>query len=162
MIQLIDNAALQAFAAKRRRKWLLVILAACVLLAWAAIMGMMALSGATSYYRTPVEISHEDREGAVRLRLGGYVEKGSLAYGEGARVHFRVTDCQASERVVFNGVLPDLFREEQGVVAEGRFVNGVFVAETVLARHDERYMPKEVAEKIEHTVCEGGSGSRDY
>ncbi|AQS42035.1 MAG: Cytochrome c-type biogenesis protein CcmE [Candidatus Tokpelaia hoelldobleri] len=160
MINRIDTAALRARAAKRRRKWLLAVLAACVLLAWAAMMGVMALSGAASYYRTPGEIGYEDRDGAVRLRLGGYVEKGSVVYGEGARVHFRVTDCQASEPVVFNGVLPDLFREEQGVVAEGRFVNGAFVADTVLARHDERYMPKEVAEKIEHTVCEGAQGQQ--
>lgn len=154
-----DTAALRARAAKRRRRWLLAVLAACVLLAWAAMMGVMALSGATSYYRTPAEITREDRGGAVRLRLGGIVEKGSVHYGEGAQVHFRVTDCRMSEAVEFSGVLPDLFREEQGVVAEGRFVNSLFIADTVLARHDERYMPKEVAEKIEHTVCEN-AGAR--
>jgi cytochrome c-type biogenesis protein CcmE len=82
-----------------------------------------------------------------RIRLGGLVEQGSVVK-EGALVHFKVTDGANSLPVVFEGLLPDLFREGQGVVTEGRMGDGVFLASEVLAKHDENYMPKEVAESL--------------
>jgi cytochrome c-type biogenesis protein CcmE len=84
-----------------------------------------------------------------RFRLGGLVENGSLKRGEGTTVSFLVTDKRATLPVTFTGVLPDLFREGQGVVAEGMLTSeGVFHADSVLAKHDEKYMPPEVAKKL--------------
>ncbi|RUV60606.1 cytochrome c maturation protein CcmE, partial [Mesorhizobium sp. M1A.F.Ca.IN.022.02.1.1] len=84
-----------------------------------------------------------------RIRLGGLVEKNTIVRGQGATVAFSVTDMQKSVKVTYTGILPDLFREEQGVITEGAFgPDGVFVADSVLAKHDERYMPKEVADRL--------------
>ena len=85
----------------------------------------------------------------TRLRLGGLVEKGSFVQGENAVYTFAVTDTIKNPKVSYKGQLPDLFREEQGVVAEGVLqADGTFVADTVLAKHDEKYMPKDVADKL--------------
>src|SRR5258705_3827761 len=79
------------------------------------------------------------------IRVGGMVERGSIArQGDGLTIRFIVTDGQASTPVIYRGIVPDLFREGSGVVAEGRVENGTFVAETILAKHDERYMPPEL------------------
>ena len=84
-----------------------------------------------------------------RIRLGGLVEDGTVQRGDGARVSFAVTDKEKSVKVVYTGLLPDLFREGQGIITEGAFgPDGVFVADSVLAKHDENYMPKEVAESL--------------
>ncbi len=84
-----------------------------------------------------------------RIRLGGLVEKGTIVRGQGTEVAFSVTDTQNSVKVTYVGILPDLFREEQGVITEGSFgPDGVFVADSVLAKHDETYMPKEVADSL--------------
>jgi len=84
-----------------------------------------------------------------RFRLGGLVEEGSVVRGEGTTIRFSVTDTARSVKVTYSGIVPDLFREGQGVVTEGRLDgNGVFKADTVLARHDENYMPKEVADAL--------------
>ncbi|RUX21250.1 cytochrome c maturation protein CcmE, partial [Mesorhizobium sp. M2A.F.Ca.ET.042.01.1.1] len=84
-----------------------------------------------------------------RIRLGGLVENGTVVRGSGATVAFSVTDTQKSVKVTYTGILPDLFREGQGVITEGAFgPDGVFVADSVLAKHDERYMPKEVADGL--------------
>jgi cytochrome c-type biogenesis protein CcmE len=81
--------------------------------------------------------------------LGGLVEKGTVERGQGATVAFSVTDKQKSVKVTYTGILPDLFGEEQGVITEGTFgPDGVFVADSVLAKHDENYMPKEVADGL--------------
>jgi cytochrome c-type biogenesis protein CcmE len=85
----------------------------------------------------------------MRVRLGGLVETGSVVHGENLNVRFRVTDGNRAIAVAYQGILPDLFREGQGVVAEGTLdAGGVFRADTVLAKHDERYMPKEVADAL--------------
>jgi cytochrome c-type biogenesis protein CcmE len=85
----------------------------------------------------------------TRFRLGGLVEKGSLVRGQGTRITFTITDTDKKMPVTYEGVLPDLFREGQGVVAEGKLTaGGIFEADTVLAKHDENYMPKEVADAL--------------
>ena len=93
----------------------------------------------------------------TRIRLGGLVEEGSVVRGEGTRVRFAVTDTAETVPVTYDGVLPDLFREGQGVVTEGTLMpDGTFVADTVLAKHDENYMPKEVADALkEQGVWQG-------
>ena len=97
----------------------------------------------------PAEVQAATLAPGQRIRLGGLVEKGSIVRGQGTEVRFAVTDGQDSVKVVYSGILPDLFREEQGVIAEGSFgPSNVFVADSVLARHDENYMPKEVADSL--------------
>ena len=97
----------------------------------------------------PADLQTAAIEPGQRIRLGGLVEKGTVVRGEGTQVAFGVTDHQHSVDVRYNGILPDLFREDQGIVTEGVFSeDGVFVADSVLAKHDENYMPKEVADSL--------------
>jgi cytochrome c-type biogenesis protein CcmE len=123
------------------------------------LLGMLALGGATAlvltamndtlvYFYTPSDMAGKQIGPGRRLRIGGLVEQGSVAKGS-ETVTFTITDMTASLKVTYTGVLPDLFREGQGVVAEGRLEqDGVFHASEVLAKHDEKYMPKEVAEAL--------------
>jgi len=98
------------------------------------------------FFYTPSEVAEKQLDTGQRFRLGGLVENGSLKRGEGTTVSFVVTDKRATLPVTYTGVLPDLFREGQGVVAEGMLTSeGVFHADSVLAKHDEKYMPPEVA-----------------
>ncbi len=124
---------------------LLLVLASGVATALVA----MALQRNVAYLYTPVEVLRGDAGEHARFRLGGMVEKDSFDRAPGSMdAHFRVTDGDAQLPVVYTGILPDLFREGQAVVATGRMQDGVFVAENVLAKHDETYMPKEVADKM--------------
>ena len=124
---------------------LLLVLASGVATALVA----MALQRNVAYLYTPVEVLRGDAGEHARFRLGGMVEKQSFQRAPGSMdAHFRVTDGDAQLPVVYTGILPDLFREGQAVVATGRMENGVFVAENVLAKHDETYMPKEVADTM--------------
>ena len=124
-------------------------------------LGMAALGGATAlvliafydnlvFFYSPSELKDKAVAPDRRVRIGGLVEKESLARSpDGRQVSFRVTDGAADLAVVYQGVLPDLFREGQGVVAEGRLrADGIFAATTVLAKHDENYMPREVVEAL--------------
>jgi cytochrome c-type biogenesis protein CcmE len=137
----------------RKRRLMFVLL---LVLASAAATGLvaMALQRNVAYLYTPAEVlgggaGSEVASGQARFRLGGMVEKESFKRAPGSMdAHFRVTDGDAQLPVVYTGILPDLFREGQAVVATGRMENGVFVAENVLAKHDETYMPKEVADKM--------------
>ncbi len=137
---------------RRRRIWFVVALLAAAALA--ATLVAFALQRNVAYLYTPNEIlggsaGEAVSSGQARFRLGGMVETGSFRRDEGSlRTHFRVTDGDAQLDVVYDKILPDLFREGQAVVATGRMENGVFVAENVLAKHDETYMPKEVADKM--------------
>lgn len=113
-------------------------------------LAAVALKDTVAYAYTPSQIEEKDamRPG-LSVRLGGIVQPGSVVSGEGAAINFVVTDQAHSLPVVFSGVLPDLFAEGQGVVAEGRFDDqGRLVADRVLAKHDENYMPKEVYEAM--------------
>lgn len=133
----------------RKQKRLTVIGAGMGFLALAAALTFYALGQQTSYFYMPADLSARPVAEGERIRLGGLVEKGSIVRGEGTVVRFRVTDHEQSVPVTYSGILPDLFREEQGVVTEGTLgPGGVFVADSVLAKHDETYMPKEVADSL--------------
>jgi len=119
------------------------------LLAVAAGLVLYALNDSIVFFYTPSEALTRQVAEGQRFRLGGLVEKGSLKHGADQGVSFTVTDTDKAMPVTYHGQLPDLFREGQGVVAEGRLgPGGLFVAETVLAKHDETYMPKEVADAL--------------
>ncbi|CAN5623345.1 cytochrome c maturation protein CcmE [soil metagenome] len=137
---------------RRRRLWLVVALV--VAAALSATLVAVALQRNVAYLYTPAEVlggSAGDavRSGQARFRLGGMVAADSLRRAPGSmQAGFRVTDGDAELPVVYTGILPDLFRENQAVVATGRMQGGTFVAEQVLAKHDETYVPKEVADKM--------------
>ena len=132
----------------RRRRLLLVLLLAAAA-AIATTLVVFALQRNVAYLYTPVEVLRGEAGEHARFRLGGMVEKGSFQRASGSMdTHFRVTDGDAQLPVVYSKILPDLFREGQAVVATGTMKDGVFVAEDVLAKHDETYMPKEVADKM--------------
>lgn len=132
----------------RRRRLLLVgalVVAGCL----ATTLAAMALQRNVAYLYTPAEVLRGDAGERARFRLGGMVEKGSFQRAEGSLdASFRVTDGDAQLPVRYSKMLPDLFREGQAVVATGSLVDGVFVADEVLAKHDESYVPKELADKM--------------
>ena len=139
-------------AVRRRRIWFVVALLAAASLA--AVLIALALQRNIAYLYTPNEVlsgtaGEAVSSGQARFRLGGMVESGSFRREEGSlQSHFRVTDGDAQLDVVYDRILPDLFREGQAVVASGRMQEGRFVADDVLAKHDETYVPKEVADKM--------------
>ena len=136
----------------RKQKRLSVIGGAMGFLAVAAALVFYALGPKTSYVYMPAELQTASVEPGQRIRLGGLVEKGTVVRGEGTEIAFAVTDQVHSVQVAYSGILPDLFREEQGIVTEGAFrADGVFVADSVLAKHDENYMPKEVADGLQES-----------
>jgi cytochrome c-type biogenesis protein CcmE len=103
----------------------------------------------TMYFRSPSEVAANMVHPGVAFRIGGLVETGSLHHGTGAEVRFKVTDGKSSVPADFNGVLPALFREGQGVIATGSMnERGTFIASEVLAKHDEKYMPPEVVQAL--------------
>lgn len=133
----------------RKQKRLSVIAGALAFLGAATGLTFYALGQKTSYFYMPGDLAEVRLAPGERIRLGGLVEKGSILRGEGLDVSFAVTDTQETVNVRYSGILPDLFREEQGVVTEGSFApDGTFVADSVLAKHDETYMPKEVADSL--------------
>jgi cytochrome c-type biogenesis protein CcmE len=133
----------------RKQKRLSIIAGAMVFLAAAAALVLFALRQEIVFFRTPTDLVTMAVKPGERIRLGGLVEKGSVLRGEGTKVSFAITDTEKTVKVSFEGILPDLFREGQGVIAEGALgADGVFAADTVLAKHDENYMPKEVADAL--------------
>ncbi|WP_114213923.1 cytochrome c maturation protein CcmE [Ochrobactrum sp. 3-3] len=141
---------------RRKRKRLFLIGGALVVLAVAVGLMLMAFSQDIRFFRTPADLTEQDMASGSRFRLGGLVEEGSVSR-EGSELRFTVTDTIKTVKVVFEGIPPDLFREGQGVVAEGRFgTDGVFRADNVLAKHDENYIPKDLADSLkEKGVWEG-------
>ena len=120
----------------------------CVL-ALAVGMTMFALRSGISFAMSPTELLASSAEPGQRIRLFGLVEEGSVVKGEGLEVAFVLSDAENTVNVSFNNILPDLFRENQGIITEGSLnKNGQFVADTVLAKHDENYMPADMAEKL--------------
>ena len=133
----------------RKQTRLTLILAALSLLGLAVGLVLYAMRDSIVFFYTPSEIVEKHINPSTRVRLGGLVEKGSLVKSPGGMVTFTVTDITKSMKVSFKGLLPDLFREGQGVVAEGSpAADGSFVADSILAKHDEKYMPKEIVEKL--------------
>ncbi|MDX2288539.1 MAG: cytochrome c maturation protein CcmE [Hyphomicrobiaceae bacterium] len=134
---------------KRKTKRAVLIGSGVVILASAAILVLLALRDTIVFFHTPSDLAEKKIEDGQRFRLGGLVADGSVVRGEGTKVRFVVTDTLAKVDVSYEGILPDLFREGQGVVAEGRLdASGRFIADTVLAKHDENYMPAEVAKSL--------------
>ncbi len=135
---------------KRKHKRLSFVVLGLGILGMAAALILSALDESVTFFRSPTDLATDPNLGELRIRLGGLVEDGSVERA-GTEVRFRVTDIENTVPVVYAGILPDLFREGQGVVAEGRLRDGVFVAETVLAKHDETYMPPEVADALKRS-----------
>jgi len=136
-------------AMKRKHKRLTFVILAVALVGVATGLVLYALGDGVSLFHSPTDIVENQPKPTQRLRLGGLVEEGSLKQADGSPVvTFVVTDLVNSVSVSYNGLLPDLFREGQGIVAEGHYVDGTFVASEVLAKHDENYMPPEVAESL--------------
>lgn len=137
---------------RRRRLWFVLALVAAAALATGLVA--MALQRNVAYLYTPAEIldgraGEAVASGEARFRLGGMVANGTFSRAAGSMdAHFMVSDGDAQLPVRYTGILPDLFREDQAIVATGRMEDGTFVAEQVLARHDETYVPKEVADKM--------------
>jgi len=132
-----------------RKRRLIFVLLAVLAAAVAISLVAMALQRNVAYLYTPSEVLHGDAGNHARFRLGGMVAAGSFKRAPGSmEAHFDVDDGDARLPVAYTGILPDLFREKQAVIATGRMQGGTFVAEQVLAKHDETYMPKEVADKM--------------
>lgn len=145
----------------RKGRRLLVISCAAGVLFVAAGLVLFALNDTIVFFRSPSEIAAEDTRPGTRLRLGGLVKDGSVQHTDGTHVRFVVTDGGADMGVTYVGLLPDLFREGQGVIAEGVLApDGSFTADSVLAKHDETYMPKEVADALKKQgVWKEGEGT---
>jgi cytochrome c-type biogenesis protein CcmE len=133
----------------RKQQRITMIAGGLGLLAAAAGLILYSISDTLVFFYTPSEVAEKSVGPGIRFRLGGLVEKGSLVRGQGTRITFTVTDTDKTLPVTYEGILPDLFREDQSVVAEGKLnAGGVFEADTVLAKHDENYMPREVADAL--------------
>jgi cytochrome c-type biogenesis protein CcmE len=133
----------------RKQRRLALIGAAAVVLAIATALVLFALRDSIVFFNSPSDVIAKQIKSGTRLRLGGLVVPGSIVRDNQLDMHFEVTDGNRSIKVAYHGILPDLFREGQGVVAEGVLEpGGAFRADTVLAKHDETYMPKEVADAL--------------
>ena len=148
---------------KRKHRRLTFILTGLVLLGAAAGLVLVAFEDNLVFFYSPTDLTVKDIPEGRRFRIGGLVEEGSVTrLADGLTVSFRVTDLSKTVPVTYKGVLPDLFREGQGVVAEGYLdANGVFTAEMVLAKHDENYMPPEVADALRASGQWKGSPKSD-
>ena len=146
-------------APKRKRLWLLV--GSLAVLGVAATLVLTALNDNIVFFYSPTQVAEKKPGPERRFRLGGLVEQGSVKK-DGPEVRFTVTDLQKTVAVVYRGLLPDLFREGQGVIAEGTLgPDGVFLARDVLAKHDENYMPPEVAKALKESGrWQEGSGKK--
>jgi cytochrome c-type biogenesis protein CcmE len=147
---------------KRKHRRLTILLLGLAALGGATALVLAAFSDNLVFFYSPSELAAKPRAAGQRIRVGGLVETRSVAHIDGGHVAFRVTDGKTDMTVTYDGALPDLFREGQGVVAEGRLgTDGVFVASTVLAKHDERYMPPEVVDALKKSGHwqEGGDPS---
>ncbi len=134
---------------KPKNKRLSLIVATLTALAASVALILVAFEDNVVFFYSPSDLLKKRPGPTQKLRIGGLVKKDSIKREPGVtEVSFEVTDLNNSVRVVFNGILPDLFREEQGVVAEGRYREQLFYATQILAKHDEQYMPPEVAESL--------------
>lgn len=147
---------------RKARKRLWIVAASAVVLTGAGALALTAMRDAMVFFYSPAMVAENPPQPGQRVRVGGLVVDGSVERPSAGGASFTVTDGAGDIRIVYAGALPDLFREGQGVVAEGAFdAAGVFTASTVLAKHDETYMPPEVAEALRasgHWEGEGGYG----
>ncbi|MBI3677124.1 MAG: cytochrome c maturation protein CcmE [Proteobacteria bacterium] len=136
----------------KKRRRLAFAAAIVVAAAGGAALVVTALQDNVLYFYSPSDVIQKHVPAGVSFRIGGLVENGSLKHGSGAQVQFVVTDRREKIDVTYNGALPDLFREGQGVVAVGALdARGTFAASEVLAKHDERYMPPEVVDALKRS-----------
>jgi cytochrome c-type biogenesis protein CcmE len=132
---------------KKTRRIQVFAIAAVALVVAVSLIGYAFRDG-INLFRSPTQVVEEPPRAGEVFRIGGLVEEGSLVRGEGTHVTFSVTDTNETIPVRFEGVLPDLFDENQGMIGTGSLQNGVFVATEILAKHDESYMPKEVVDAL--------------
>jgi cytochrome c-type biogenesis protein CcmE len=133
----------------RRQRRLTLIGGALIVLALSVGLVLIALEDSIVFFNSPTDLVEKHIKPGQRMRIGGLVKEGSVSRSDNLAVRFEVTDGTSTLTVAYQGLLPDLFREGQGVVAEGTLdANGTFRADSVLAKHDETYMPKEVAEAL--------------
>jgi cytochrome c-type biogenesis protein CcmE len=136
----------------RKQRRLILIGSSLGVLALAAALVLSALRDAIVFFNSPTDIAEKHLAAGTRMRVGGLVKPGTLQRGDNLNIRFAVTDGNNDIAVRYQGIVPDLFREGQGVVAEGKLeAGGIFVADTVLAKHDERYMPREVVDALKKT-----------
>lgn len=132
----------------KKKRRIQVLVAAAVALLLATVLIGYGFRDGINLYRSPSQLAEAPPPAGEVFRLGGLVEEGSITRGEGETVTFRVTDGGEVVPVSFRGVLPDLFAENAGMIGTGQMVDGVFVADEILAKHDENYMPREVADSL--------------
>ncbi|MEX2035211.1 MAG: cytochrome c maturation protein CcmE [Xanthobacteraceae bacterium] len=133
----------------RKQRRLILIGSSLGVLALAAGLVLFALKDSIVFFNSPTDVVEKHVQPGTRIRLGGLVKPGTVQRGDHLAVRFEVTDGKSAIAVNYQGILPDLFREGQGVIAEGMLEpGGAFKADSVLAKHDEKYMPKEVADAL--------------
>lgn len=136
----------------RKQRRLILIGSSLGVLAIAAALVLNALRDSIVFFNSPTDVAEKHIAIGSRIRVGGLVKPGTLQRGDNLNIRFAVTDGNNDIAVRYQGIVPDLFREGQGVVAEGKLeAGGMFVADTVLAKHDERYMPREVVDALKKT-----------
>lgn len=133
----------------RKQRRLALIGTSLAVLAVAAALVLSALRDSIVFFNSPTDVAEKHPVPGTRMRIGGLVKPGTIERGDNLLVRFAVTDGKTDIAVRYQGIVPDLFREGQGVIAEGKLdTGGVFAADTVLAKHDERYMPREVVDAL--------------
>lgn len=132
---------------KKTRRIQVIAVAAVALALSTGLIGY-AMRDGINFFRSPSQVMESAPAPSETFRLGGLVEEGSLKRGQGEVISFAVTDGGATVPVIYKGVLPDLFGENQGMIGTGKYVNGIFEASEILAKHDESYMPKEVTDAL--------------
>lgn len=130
---------------KKQRRIQVIILMFIALGLSVALIGY-GLRDGINYFRSPSQVLQDPPDPSEIFRIGGLVEEGSIVRGSGQVIKFIVTDTNARVQVEFNGILPDLFAENQGMIGTGNYINNTFQASEILAKHDEKYMPKEVVD----------------
>ena len=136
----------------RKQKRLTLIGTAMVFIFAAVGIILVSLNDQIVYFKSPSDLAEEPAEPGIRLRVGGLVQEGSVEYGEGTKVRFTVHDNASVISIAYEGIVPDLFREGQGIIAEGTFDrDGLFEADMLLAKHDENYVPRELADALKAT-----------
>ncbi len=133
----------------RKKRRAVLIFGGLILIGIASTLVLSALRTQVTFFMSPTDVLANSPKPGTRFRLGGLVEAGTFHKGNATQSTFSLTDGSKSLAVIYNGILPDLFKEGQGAVAEGQLApDGVFTADTVLAKHDEKYMPREVADAL--------------
>ena len=132
---------------KKKRRIQVIAIAVVALALSTGLIGY-AMRDGINFFRSPSEVLASPPSASETFRIGGLVEEGSLVRGQGQAITFNVTDGNGVVPVTYSGILPDLFEENQGMIGTGKYINGIFEASEILAKHDETYMPKEVMDAL--------------